>query len=207
MFETLDECMSITDVIDFYENNHNDESLELDAIYRVADIMAEKDESLKNTLNYRKLMIDASDYCDKLMDEINEALANLNIISPEEWDKMTTIISFNREADKNMSDAMEEIEDVGQLFHEFKGYLHDIGELAETLYGSYFIAGFSDMINESPVNVFWDAEMNVAKILRANGEIQNLLSHINDIDDQFLDNLNDIEMDIEATVNTIWLTK
>lgn len=205
MPETLNDCETIAEVIDFYEHNDGDDEFQTDVVYRMAEIAAEEDEDLADSLEYRNLMIEASDYCDTLDTEITEALVALDdAYDAEEWDQFTDSAFADWESDEAMSDAAEEVDDVNQLLREFKGFLHDVGESVEGLHGSDFDFGFGDMMNEAFFGDFWGTEMNMDKIVQARGEMQLLLGRIDKINEQFLDNLDNIEETIQSRVNEIW---
>jgi len=205
MSEILEECVTVAEVITFYEENDGDDEFQSDVVYRIAEITAEDDENLAGTLEYRNLMIDASDYCDALTIEITEALVALDdAYDAEEWDQLTDSSFADWESDEAMSDAAEEVDDVNQLLREFKGFLHDTGETVEGLYGSDFDFGFGDMMNEAFFGDFWGTEMNMDKIVQARGEMRLLLERIGNIDEKFLDNLDTTEETIQSRVNEIW---
>lgn len=205
MPELLEECTTVVEVLAFYEECDGDDEFETDVVYRIAEIAAEDDESLADSLEYRNLMIEAADYCDTLDTEITEALVALDdAYDAEEWDQFTDSAFADWESDAAMSDAAEEVDDVNQLLREFKGFLHDTGESVEGLYGSDFDFGFGDMMNEAFFGDFWGTEMNMDKIVQARGEMQLLLARINTINEQFLENLDDVEETVQSAVNEIW---
>jgi len=205
MPNTLDECATIEQVAEFYETNTGDEDFDTDVVYRMAEISAETDENLDNSLSYRNMMIGADEYCEQLIGEINEAIAALDeAYDAEQWDQLTDDIFTDWESDEAMSDAAAEIDDVNNLLHDFKGYLNDIGESVTGLYGSDFDFGFGDMMNESFFGDFWGTEMNMNKIQQSQDEMVLLLNRIINAQEKFVDNLDDIETEIQDHVNGVW---
>lgn len=205
MPNSLDECTTLAEVIDFYDTHDGDEDFQTDTVYRMAEIAAEDDDNLNASLEYRNLMIDAVEYCEDLAVEITEALVALDdAYDAEEWDQMTSDCFSDWESDEAMSDAAAEVDDVNQLLREFKGFLNDIGESVSGLYGSDFDFGFGDMMNEAFFGDFWGTEMNIDKILQARSEMQVLLDRINHANDRFGDNLDETEETIQNHVNELW---
>lgn len=146
----LEECLSVPEVIELFETIDGDEEFNTEVVYRIAELVAEDDDDLDDKLEYRNLMIGATDYCDNMIVEIQEAIEALDEAhDAEEWDQITCDSFADWESDQAMSDAASEVDDVNRLLTEFKGYLHDIGESVAGLYGSDFDFGFGDMMNEA----------------------------------------------------------
>jgi len=203
---TLEECSTVAEVIELYENNTvEDEDFEHEVVLRAAEILAENNKELSNSLSYRTLMMNAIEYCQSLMNEIREAIEALDdAYDAEEWDQMTVDPLFDWESDEAMADAAAEIDDVNLLLNEFKGFLYDIGENVAGLYGSDFDFGWDAQMNEALFGDFWGTEMNLGKIQQARGQMMALFQRIAGLEERFLNNIDDIEDYIQETVDQGW---
>lgn len=202
---TLEDCITIPEVIELYESVDGDDEFNTDVVYRIAEIVAEEDDDMDNSLEYRNLMINATDYCDNLVVEIQEAIEALDDAhDAEEWDQISWDEFADWESDQAMSDAAAEVDDVNRLLGEFKGFLHDIGENVVGLYGSDFDFGFGDMMNEAFFGDFWGAEMNMDKIRQGRSQMTLLLAQIDQLDVQFTENLDETEEKIQERVDEEW---
>ena len=202
----LEDCSTVEEIIDLYENTpEGDENFESQVAFRVAEILAESDEKLANALDYYALMDDAVDYCVSLEREIREAMDALEeAYDAEEWDQMTDNVLFDWESDEAMADAAAEIDDVNLLLTEFKGFLHDIGESVAGLYGSDFDFGWDSQLNEAFFGDFWGTEMNMGKIQQAHGQMLHLLEKISELEERFILNIGETEMMVQEAVEEEW---
>lgn len=201
----LEECLSVPEVIELFETIDGDEEFNTEVVYRIAELVAEDDDDLDDKLEYRNLMIGATDYCDNMIVEIQEAIEALDEAhDAEEWDQITCDSFADWESDQAMSDAASEVDDVNRLLTEFKGYLHDIGESVAGLYGSDFDFGFGDMMNEAFFGDFWGAEMNMDKIVQARGQMHLLLEQMDQLEVKFTENLDETEEQIQERVDEEW---
>ena len=201
----LENCTTIPEVIEIYESVDGDDEFNTEVVYRIAEIIAEEDDDINDSLEYRNIMIGATDYCDSLVVEIQEAIEALDeAYNAEEWDQMTYDAFADWESDEAMADAAEEVKDVNVLLAEFKGYMHDMGESVAGLYGSDFDFGFSDSLNEAFFGDFWGSEMNMDKIVQARGQMLLLLENIGGLDVTFTENLENTEDEIQERVDEEW---
>jgi hypothetical protein len=205
MTNTLESCVTVPDVIALYESTDGDDDFNTEVVFRIADIAAETDEDLSNSLEYYDLMSGAVEYCDGLIVEIVEAQDSLQeAYSAEEWDQMTCNSYADWESDVAMADAAKEVDDVNVLLGEFKIYLSEIGENATGLYGSDFDFGFSDMLNESFFGDYWGTEMNMDKIGQAFNQMNSLYDKIVELNEVFSQNMATTEEEIQGHVDRVW---
>ncbi len=207
MAEILEECTTIPELIEFYNENSDDsdEEFDDDVVLQAAHIISQEDDEFASVNEYRDLMVEAFNRTEEVLNEIGEAIEALEIAEDvEEMDMMTENIFIDMESDEAMEDAQIEVQDVNDFLTEYKIFLKEIGESAVGLYGSDFEFTWGDMMNESFFGDFWGSSMNLDKIEQALQQMLNLNERINTLLEQFDDNYNETVEQIQARVNEEW---
>lgn len=207
MIELLEECTTILELIEFYDENNEEasEDFDDDIVMQAANIIGLNDKDFASTNEYRDLMADAFNRTEEILIEIDEAINALDVAEDmEEMDMMTENVFIDMESDEAMNDAQIEIQDVNNILGDYKNFLIAIGESATGLYGSDFDFGWDDMMNEAFFGDFWGGSMNLDKIEQARDHMIVLQTKVDSLLDRFDNNYNETVVQIQERVDLEW---
>lgn len=172
---------------------------------RAADLIAITDSDFAQSLEFQSMMIEAVEFTEQVLTEIDEALEALNNAeNAEEWDQMTDSVFADMDSDDANAEAADEVNDVTVILVEYREFLGNIGENVAGLYGSDFDFDWGDMMNESFFGDFWGGSMMLDKIAQGQDQMLDLREKIYQLYESFGNDCDHVCEEIETRVNEEW---